>query len=878
MGSYIPRKTKVKMEFYKGITISDIILAIICLGIMLLMLFMTGFPGHIKLILSMSWIAISVCLFLPIADGKKLYTTLWILIRFIGDPKKFSKQEKRKHKPMSELIPYVDIRNDLIDIKEYHAGVLEIRPVEFGLLNEEKQEAVINTFAMALKAITVGQQASIIKITKPIVMDGYIYNEDRKYDSILEMVNNGEMTQEEADARYLLFEDRMQHLRAMSTIDKTYKEHFYIVIYDTDREAIVTSMDEMISAFSRGVVPMVAKRLRGEEISVFLKAQFGTNFNESDVSTISMNDQAQWSMPNDVVFKVGKTLIDGVAYKNFAITDYPLNVPNAWAYPLFNLEASKVVINLTPLKKDKAEKTIDRSIVELEGRMNSVFKSSKQIDLQTQHETLQTLMQSIKVGNEDLFDVHIHIMTPEHNQKEVRSVLKQNGFAYSDMFGRQVSAFVSQNISMRDTTLDALRQIHTTALATSFPFISSSLEDEAGFYMGYNNYPVFIDFFERNNERVNSNMIVIGKSGSGKSYATSTLLANLSADNARIFILDPENEYTALAHGLKGKFIDVGSSMNGIMNPFHVYTTLSEDEGGGSDSFSQHLQFLEEFFRVIFDGMSGDAFEILNSLVVEVYKRKNIDTTTNLSTLKPEDYPIFDDVYKLICEKVETQTDEYLSRNLQILQTYVQKFSTGGRNSNLWNGPTSIETKENFICFNFQSLMANRNIMIANAQMLMVFKYLDNEISKNKDFNTKYGTHRKIVVAVDEAHLFINPKFPIALDFMAQMAKRIRKYEGMQIVITQNIKDFIGSAETLRQASAVINASQYSMIFSLAPNDMTDLVNLYRNAGGINQDEQDTIVTAGRGQCFFIASPYSRTTFMVEASEAVKELAKLNKR
>lgn len=878
MGSYIPRKTKVKMEFYKGITIADIILAIICLGIMLLMLFMTGFPGHIKLILSMSWIAISICLFLPIADGRKLYTTLWILVRFIGDPKKFSKQNKHKHKPMTELIPYVDIKNDLIDIKDYYAGVLEIRPMEFGLLNEEKQEAVINTFAMALKAITVGQQASIIKITKPIVMDGYIYNEDRKYDSILEMVNNGEMTQEEADARYLLFEDRMQHLRAMSTVDKTYKEHFYIVIYDTDREGIVTSMDEMTSAFSRGVVPMVATRLRGEQIAVFLKAQFGGEFNEGDVSSISMNDQIQWSMPNDVVFKVGKTVIDGVAYKNFAITDYPLNVPNAWMFPLFNLESSKVVVNLTPLKKDKAEKTIDRSIVELEGRMNSVFKSSKQIDLQTQHETLQTLIQAIKVGNEDLFDVRIHIMTPERNKKEVRSVLKQNGFSYSDMFGRQVSAFVSQNISMRDTTLDALRQIHTTALATSFPFISSSLEDEEGFYMGYNNYPVFIDFFKRNNERVNSNMIVIGKSGSGKSYATSTLLANLSADNARIFILDPENEYTALAHGLKGKFIDVGSSMNGIMNPFHVYTTLSEDEGAGSDSFSQHLQFLEEFFRVIFDGMSGDAFEILNSLVVEVYKRKNIDNTTNLSKLKPEDYPIFDDVYKLICEKVDTQTDEYLSRNLQILQTYVQKFSTGGRNSNLWNGPTSIETKENFICFNFQSLMANRNIMIANAQMLMVFKYLDNEISKNKDFNTKYDTHRKIVVAVDEAHLFINPKFPIALDFMAQMAKRIRKYEGMQIVITQNIKDFIGSAETLRQASAVINASQYSMIFSLAPNDMTDLVNLYRNAGGINQDEQDTIVTAGRGQCFFIASPYSRTTYMVEASEAVKELAKLNKR
>ena len=265
-------------------------------------------------------------------------------------------------------------------------------------------------------------------------------------------------------------------------------------------------------------------------------------------------------------------------------------------------------------------------------------------------------------------------------------------------------------------------------------------------------------------------------------------------------------------------------------------------------------------------------------MLVEVYARKGINNKTDLSKLKPTDYPIFDDVYALINEKAKNQTDPYLSRNLQILQTYVQKFASGGRNSNLWNGPTSIETKENFICFNFQSLMANRNMTIANAQMLIVFKYLDNEISKNKDFNTKYDTHRKIIVTVDEAHLFINPKFPIALDFMAQMAKRIRKYEGMQIVITQNIKDFVGSAEIERQASAVINASQYSMIFSLAPNDMTDLVNLYRNAGGINQDEQDAIVTAGRGQCFFIASPYSRTTFMIEANEAIKAMANLQSR
>ena len=374
-------------------------------------------------------------------------------------------------------------------------------------------------------------------------------------------------------------------------------------------------------------------------------------------------------------------------------------------------------------------------------------------------------------------------------------------------------------------------------------------------------------------------MIIIGKSGSGKSYATKVLLSNLAADNARVFIIDPEDEYSILAGNLAGKVIDVGSSQHGILNPFHVMTSLDADEGGGGDSFMQHLQFLEEFFKTIFDGMSPDAFEVLNTIVAEVYKRKGIDQTTNLSELEPKDYPIFDDLYNLVNAKLEKEKDDYHRRNLQIISNYVQKFASGGRNSNLWNGPTTMKTKENFICFSFRSLLVNRNQTIANAQMLMVFKYLDNEILKNRDFNLKYETLRKVVFVVDEAHLFINPKFPIALDFMAQMAKRIRKYEGMQIIITQNIKDFIGgSAETQRQASAVINASQYSMIFSLAPNDISDLVELYRNAGEINKDEQDAIVTAGRGQCFFISSAYSRTMFNIEANDTIKKLAGLSSR
>jgi len=104
------------------------------------------------------------------------------------------------------------------------------------------------------------------------------------------------------------------------------------------------------------------------------------------------------------------------------------------------------------------------------------------------------------------------------------------------------------------------------------------------------------------------------------------------------------------------------------------------------------------------------------------------------------------------------------------------------------------------------------------------------------------------------------------------MAKRIRKYGGMQIIITQNIKDFVGSPDIARQSTAIINASQYSLIFSLAPNDMTDLVTLYKNAGGINKREQETIVAAPRGQCFFMYGPVARSTVRIETSDEIRRV------
>lgn len=890
----IPRKTRVKMEFFRGVTLTDILVGLV-LAASVLGLFLANFDFHIWV--ALGWLSICIALFFPVADGVKMYATLGYLFRFFAQAKRFSKEKKKRYAPMNQIIPFEGILQDrFIDFKDYYAQVLEITPLEFGLLNEYKQNMLIETFANALRRLGNDQTCSIIKESKAMIFDNYIYMEDKKYDSLMEMRYDGEFKPEEVDARAGVFEGRVSQVEYMNRQEKTYKDYFYVVVFDKDREGLETTIQGMQSTLQTGATPMKTKLLTGRDLTVFMRANYGKEFDERELDGIPMTEYTDWATPDTIKFKAASTIINGKPYRQFAITDYPLQVPNAWGAPFFLLDRTKVNMKINPVPKEEAEKKIDKAIIEMETKFQYSAKRSRVIENQTHLETLKELLTSLKNNNQQLYEVNIYVTCEESARKEVRAILKQEGFRFSEMFGRQVDAFISSNISRYDVCKENLRGIPTSSLAAVFPFISGALQDERGFYIGYNEYPVFVDFFQRDTVRVNSNMMIIGKSGSGKSYATKTLLANLAADNTKIFILDPEDEYTQLAQNLHGKVIDVGSSAMGIINPFHIMTTLKDDSlvingvevaDSSSDSYSTHLQFLEQFFKVILEGIDSDAFEALNSLIVDVYAEKGINSNTKLDSLSPEDYPIFDDLYRLICKKVETEKNEYHKRNYLTIQTYIKKFATGGRNSNLWNGPTSIETKENFISFNFRSLLANRNETIANAQMLLVFKYLDNEIIKNKDYNDKKQKqaeeqgedfnkilfkNRKVIVCVDEAHVFINPNYPIALDFMAQMAKRIRKYSGMQIVITQNIKDFVGSPEIQRQSTAVINASQYSFIFSLAPNDMNDLVELYRKSGEINESEQNTIISAGIGNAFFISGPMNRTMVQIVANDYVKRL------
>ena len=62
-------------------------------------------------------------------------------------------------------------------------------------------------------------------------------------------------------------------------------------------------------------------------------------------------------------------------------------------------------------------------------------------------------------------------------------------------------------------------------------------------------------------------------------------------------------------------------------------------------------------------------------------------------------------------------------RDMRTAELYLQKF-VSGRYSDIWNAPSTLKVNADLIDFNFQSLFANKNNTVANAQMCMTRSYV----------------------------------------------------------------------------------------------------------------------------------------------------------
>ena len=865
----IPKKIKVKNTVWKCYSMPDVIVALVMFAI----IFASVTTGNwaIAVILGI----VSVVMFMPTQDGI-FYACILENVKFLFSKKKYTAAAKSAKESVDALIPLKNIRdNGLI---EYAGGsfgrVIKIGQKNFGIEDAVQQNIDINYFANALKLIDGNQSADIVKIDRPVNLDAFAGELFGRLNDVRESMDSDDVK----SIKDGILRERIDAIDRLNNIRKQYISDYYIVLYGRNELDLENAAVNVSSEINK--CGLSTKLLGKRETAVFLKYSHSRCFDEREASGLSDDELLEWVKPKEIAFKANKYMIDGVEASILAVADYPLRVKNAWGAELFNIPNTKVVMHVKPVEKYKAIRRIDKCISDMETKQIMSEKASEANSAEIHKETMDALLDSLQAENESLFDVTLTVtaynyLNNANYKKNTRRAMLTGNFKASALYGLQIEAFKSAVIAPQSCLKNYERGINSSSLAAAFPFVRIFVMDKGGIMLGENKtnrYPFIFDLWKRGNLYQNSNAMIIGKSGSGKSFFLKSLILNEWANNTRVIVCDPEAEYLTLTRNLKGNIIDVGNAKEGRINPFHIYKILTE-EGTPADpvvTFNTHLKMLESFFKIVLVGASQDVIELINNLVVETYERKGITETTDCSDFKAEDFPLFSDLLETLQAKDKESMDSLTLRDMRTAELYLTKF-VSGRYSDIWNAPSTLKTDASIIDFNFQSLFANKNNVVANAQMLLVFRFIEQEVINARELN-RYGKNLHTMIVCDEAHLFIDAKFPIALDFFYQMSKRIRKYNGSFIPATQNIADWNANEELRSKTSAIIKNSQYLFIFKLAAPDMKDVLDVYKAGDSFNEEEQCMIISAVTGQAFFVGSSELRACVRIKAGEYAREL------
>lgn len=865
----IPKKIKVKNTVWKCYSMPDVIVALVMFAI----IFASVTTGNwaIAVILGI----VSVVMFMPTQDGI-FYACILENVKFLFSKKKYTAAAKSAKESVDALIPLKNIRdNGLI---EYAGGsfgrVIKIGQKNFGIEDAVQQNIDINYFANALKLIDGNQSADIVKIDRPVNLDAFAGELFGRLNDVRESMDSDDVK----SIKDGILRERIDAIDRLNNIRKQYISDYYIVLYGRNELDLENAAVNVSSEINK--CGLSTKLLGKRETAVFLKYSHSRCFDEREASGLSDDELLEWVKPKEIAFKANKYMIDGVEASILAVADYPLRVKNAWGAELFNIPNTKVVMHVKPVEKYKAIRRIDKCISDMETKQIMSEKASEANSAEIHKETMDALLDSLQAENESLFDVTLTVtaynyLNNANYKKNTRRAMLTGNFKASALYGLQIEAFKSAVIAPQSCLKNYERGINSSSLAAAFPFVRIFVMDKGGIMLGENKtnrYPFIFDLWKRGNLYQNSNAMIIGKSGSGKSFFLKSLILNEWANNTRVIVCDPEAEYLTLTRNLKGNIIDVGNAKEGRINPFHIYKILTE-EGTPADpvvTFNTHLKMLESFFKIVLVGASQDVIELINNLVVETYERKGITETTDCSDFKAEDFPLFSDLLETLQAKDKESMDSLTLRDMRTAELYLTKF-VSGRYSDIWNAPSTLKTDASIIDFNFQSLFANKNNVVANAQMLLVFRFIEQEVINARELN-RYGKNLHTMIVCDEAHLFIDAKFPIALDFFYQMSKRIRKYNGSFIPATQNVADWNANEELRSKTSAIIKNSQYLFIFKLAAPDMKDVLDVYKAGDSFNEEEQCMIISAVTGQAFFVGSSELRACVRIKAGEYAREL------
>ena len=245
------------------------------------------------------------------------------------------------------------------------------------------------------------------------------------------------------------------------------------------------------------------------------------------------------------------------------------------------------------------------------------------------------IRREIQVNSEDIYFLYIYINIYSEDIKDleyylnkIEGITQSKGMQTRRANFRQEELFLSCLPIMDNNKLikdAARRNILTSGLLSTYPFISSTIFDQDGIFIGtniYNDSLVFIDRFNTEKYK-NANICIFGTSGAGKSFYTKLLILRYKLLGISQYIIDPEREYNKLCNKLNGTQIKIGPNSKTYINVLEIRKESIED--GESGYLATKIGKLIGFFNLIFGELNEEEKALIEEKLIKTYKYKNIN-------------------------------------------------------------------------------------------------------------------------------------------------------------------------------------------------------------------------------------------------------------
>lgn len=560
------------------------------------------------------------------------------------------------------------------------------------------------------------------------------------------------------------------------------------------------------------------------------------------------------------------------------ITDYPQRVGEAWLSRIANIPGVVTSMHTEPIDPYDLVNEIRVSMGELGAKIENMGNPVSRERAQDQYDDAKAILKKIDREQQKVMLMTVVLLVSAEDLDElntrcrrVESMLAAAGLrARTPMFLQEEGLRTVGPWGMMENRIKDIgaRNMPAESVAAGFPFVYSGLNDGEGILLGTDKGGgiILCDFWTRRESRTNSNLTVIGRPGVGKSTAVKKILRGEYGRGTKIIIIDPEDEYGDLARNMDGDAIDCGGSQESRINPLQIRDVPLDDkdedvkdklyeevEGNNSGPLAYHFQFLRTFFKLYLGNISRRDMSLLEVALEALYNSKGINWATNPQDIPNEQYPTLKDLYFILLDLSKENVEELTKKwgdlsNVSLTGanskdwldlSILLRSAAVGADSFLWSGPTTINPKSDFVVLNIKNLL-EANDEIRRAQFYNVLGWAWNEVSKNRK--------EKVLLGVDECYLLIDPEVPETIKFLRNTSKRIRKYEGGLMVITQDLVDFLDPA-VKRYGQALLNNPVYKILLGQGEKDIEALEKLMT----LSEREIHTLSEGNRGEALFLS-------------------------